>query len=145
MAVDWWSQAAENLVMGTAAVESDLQYIKQVPGPALSLWQIQPATHRDIWQNWLAYRPQLAAAILRTCSLDPALSIPSDEVLMTNLMYGALMCRAYYRRIPEPLPGEEDVLGMARYWKTYYNTAEGAGTVEAFLRYYLKVHPLEGM
>lgn len=41
-----WSQPAEDLVMGTAAQESRLTYLRQLGGgPALGLWQMEPATH----------------------------------------------------------------------------------------------------
>lgn len=141
----WWTPAAENLVMGTASVESNLEYVKQLKGgSAISLWQIEAATHDDLWRNWLKYRPGIATAILRASGMDPAfgwaLSVPHEH-LMTNLTYGALMCRCYYRRIPAPLPAADDVAGMARYWKQHYNTSAGAGTIEMFLRFYLKVHP----
>lgn len=43
--IDLYSDAAENLVMGTAAQESHLDYVKQSGnGPALSLFQMEPAT-----------------------------------------------------------------------------------------------------
>lgn len=44
------------------------------------------------------------------------------------------MCRLLYRRIKEPLPHERDVLGMARYWKRYYNTSLGKGSVEVAMK-----------
>ena len=44
-ALDLWSPAAEDLVLGTAAQESGLAYLRQIGGgPALGLWQIEPAT-----------------------------------------------------------------------------------------------------
>ena len=39
-----WSPSAEELVFGTAIVESGLTYLKQHgDGPALGLWQVEPA------------------------------------------------------------------------------------------------------
>jgi hypothetical protein len=41
-----WSEAAGELVLGTAIVESNHTYLKQHgDGPALGLWQVEPATH----------------------------------------------------------------------------------------------------
>ena len=43
-----WSPSAEELVLGTAIVESGLTYLKQHgDGPALGLWQVEPATHDE--------------------------------------------------------------------------------------------------
>ena len=43
--IELWSEAAEELVLGTAIVESRLSFIKQLgSGPALGFWQIEPDT-----------------------------------------------------------------------------------------------------
>lgn len=49
--IELWSEAAENLLLGTTAQESHMgTYIKQVgKGPALGIYQMEPATHKDIW------------------------------------------------------------------------------------------------
>ena len=52
--INLWSRSAEELVLGTAIVESGLTYLKQRgEGPALGLWQIEPATHEDLYTNFL--------------------------------------------------------------------------------------------
>ena len=65
------SQAAEDLVMGTIAQESRMgTYIRQLGnGPALGISQMEPATHNDIWNNFLAYKEPLST-LLWTLSLD---------------------------------------------------------------------------
>lgn len=148
--IDLWSEAAENLVMGTAAQESLLVYIDQKEprgrrpqiGPGLGLWQMEAATHDDIWQNWLMHRTPLARAVLNTCEVRTSAAAPFDVPALTlvyNLRYGAAMCRIHYRRVPESLPAADDVEGMARYWKRYYNTALGKGTPAQFVSNYGKV------
>ena len=48
-----WSPSAEELVLGTAIVESGLTYLKQHgDGPALGLWQVEPPTHEDLYTNF---------------------------------------------------------------------------------------------
>lgn len=39
--------------------------------------------------------------------------------------------RLKYKLIPDDIPA--DIPGQARYWKRFYNTAEGKGTVEKYL------------
>ena len=60
-----WSRAAEELVLGTAIIESGLTYLKQHgDGPALGLWQVEPATHDDLYTNFLNYRPELGSILM---------------------------------------------------------------------------------
>ncbi|WP_051340940.1 hypothetical protein [Azospirillum halopraeferens] len=118
------SAAGVELVLGTAAVESRLRALRQIGGgPALGLWQMEPATHEDIWANFLRYRAKLGERILMLRGECP----PKERQLVTNLAYGAAMCRAHYYRRPEPLPAAGDVLAQGFYWKAHYNTHLGAG------------------
>lgn len=117
--------AARQLVLGTAMVESDLRFLHQVRGPALGLWQMEPATHDDIWEHWLQHRPELVEAMAELGSWPLG-----AELLCGNLYYAAAMCRIHYRRHPSSLPPAGDSLGLARMWKAVYNTRLGKGTVE---------------
>ena len=61
-----WSLSAEELVRGTAIVESGLTYLKQHgDGPALSFWQVEPATHDDLYTNFLNFRPELGSKLMQ--------------------------------------------------------------------------------
>jgi hypothetical protein len=131
-----WSPAAEDLLLGTAAVESRCgQFLVQHGGgPALGIFQMEPETHDDIWQNWLRYRTHhlddLTMAGIR--SGDPMVW-PSADHLVTDLAYATAMARFHYRRVPEALPNAGDVPALARYWKQHYNTPLGAGTEAKFI------------
>jgi hypothetical protein len=129
--IELWSQAAENLVLGTALVESNAEYLHQVKGPALGLWQMEPATHDDIWDNFLKYRATLRELVQDLQS--PAQIMSGSTALIGNLYYGAAMCRVHYWRATEALPQAKDADGMAKYWKAHYNTPLGKGTVEKAL------------
>lgn len=128
-----YSLAAENLVLGTAAQESKLgTYVHQLGGgPALGIYQMEPATHRDIWDNWLAHKPELASRVRQLIAPWPA---PFSRQLVTNLAYATAMCRLHYRRRPEPLPPPDDYEAQAQYYKDFYNTSAGRATVEQYLR-----------
>lgn len=129
--IELWSPSAENLVLGTALVESHCKFISQLGGgPARGLWQMEPATENDIHDNFLRYNDRLRAN-LEALEFEAPLS-----GLIGNLYYGAAMCRIHYRRAPEALPAEEDSLGMARLWKKRYNTAKGAGEIGRALPYF---------
>jgi len=123
-----WSLDAEWLLLRTAKAESDLDALKQRGGPALGVYQIEPATHNDIWKNYLAYRPIKAARILaHSCS------VPQHRQLIWNLGYATLIARLVYLRSPRPLPGAADLRGQALIWKAIYNTYLGKGTIQHFL------------
>lgn len=129
------SPAAEDLLMGTAAHESHLgRFLRQHPtGPARGVYQMEPATHDDIWRNFLWHRSALATAV-RGLRLFDGRWIPDYDEMQGNLYYATAMARIHYRRIPEALPAHGDVLGYASYWKRYYNTPLGKGRTQDFLR-----------
>ena len=85
-----WSRAAEKVVLGTAIVESGLTYLSQHGKcPALGLWQIVPATHEDLYTNFLNYRPEFGSKLME-------LGVPSLSMggkLATNHMYGVTAYR----------------------------------------------------
>ncbi len=132
------SQAAEDLVLGTAACESDFRDLDQwtgpgdgALGPAIGLWQIEPATHDDLFENFLNF-PRWRGFRRRLLALRAARPSPHEQ-LATTLCYAAAVARLIYYRVPEPLPEAGDVEGYAAYWKTHYNTQLGAGSVAKFV------------
>lgn len=117
------SIAAEELLLGTALTESGLMWLHQGGGgPALGVYQCEPATHDDLFNNFIAFRPDLASRLypLRMSSLQPAFQ------LAANLAYATAICRIHYLRAPAPLPAAGDAMAMALYHKRFYNTAQGA-------------------
>jgi len=119
-----FSVAALNLLLGTAMVESNLMYIRQLPrGPALGLYQCEPATHDDIW-TWLdpqaELRSKVSGFVIRRWPLPP----PAD--LLVDALYATVICRMHYWRVPEPLPPSENAAALSSYHKRYYNTYLGA-------------------
>ncbi len=126
------SRAAEVLLLGTALVESGLSALMQRGGgPALGLYQIEPATHVDLWDRYLAYRPALARHLRGDFGLRKE-GVPRDERLITNLAYATAIARLIYWRRPEPLPDAADMLGLGAYWKQHYNSSLGAGRAAHF-------------
>ncbi|MBL4692008.1 MAG: hypothetical protein JKY92_01605 [Magnetovibrio sp.] len=128
-----WSESAEELIMGTAAQESNLVYLKQTgSGPALGICQMEPATHDDIWDNYLRYQTEKSTAMKDMFGV-----VAGDARHLTwNLGYAVAMCRICYSRAPSALPDADSVEGMAEYWKDHYNTPMGAGTVDEFINNY---------
>ena len=142
----FWTPAAEDLIMGTAAQESRLTYLDQKEasgrrpqiGPGIGLWQMEAATHADLWR-WIRSRPGLGLQILVAAGVRTRDASPFEVELWHlhgNLRYACIMARALYRRRPEPLPPAGNVPAYAAYWKQHYNTPKGRGTVAQFVKNY---------
>lgn len=121
----------EELLLGTAAQESRLgsSIDQNGGGPALGVWQMEPATHDDLWTNFLAHRVELAnrvATFLFT-------ALPKTVQLQGNMYYACAMARIQYYRSPRPIPSAGDLQGQAEMYKIVYNTAAGAATVEQYI------------
>ncbi|MBO9493858.1 hypothetical protein J7438_07130 [Thalassotalea sp. G20_0] len=134
-----YSLAAENLLLGTAVQESLCgKHLVQVQGPALGIYQIEPDTHDDAWQNYLNFRHELAGKVRGFASSDFDQSSENrHQELVLNLGYATAIARIVYYRKPEALPDDpNDIEALARYWKKHYNTPLGKGTTEEFVRNY---------
>ena len=134
------TRAAEKLLLLTAASESfGGKYLKQLgDGPALGVFQMEPATHSDLVTNFLAYRKPLRASVILAAGMartpkgaaekpDSALS---SETLVYNLRYAAAMTRVHYYRRPFKMPEDARIDTLAEIWKEHYNTKLGKGTPE---------------
>lgn len=130
-----WSKNAENLIFGTACQESHCgKYVRQIGckgnAGAFGIYQMELTTHDDIWNNYLAYNPDLADRIAKLkCS-----GMPNAYNLEYNLAYSTAMCRVHYYRVPKAIP--DSIYGQAQYWKQYYNTIYGKGTIEEYQQNY---------
>lgn len=121
--------AAIELLLGTCAVESAFgKYLRQVDGPARGIFQMEPDTHNDIWDNFLAFKAPMVKKIV---ALKMTRSV---EALIFDLRYSTIMTRLHYWRVPEKIP--EDLEGQAAYWKEHYNTELGRGTIDGYLKAY---------
>ena len=134
--VDLYSQEALDLVYKTGKVESGYKYLRQIKGPARGLFQCEPWVSVDICKNYLEYRKDLMRKVADATMVKLSYFVdPKEEdwdfLLETNVAVQIAMCRLHYRRIPKPLPSSAE--GQAEYWKKYYNSMAGRGTVEDFL------------
>ncbi len=136
--INLYSDAAVQLIMGTFWQESaGVTYIKQLGnGPACGGGQCEPFTHHDIYDNYLAYKPDLKAKLLSLANTYESTHQYPDNSLINNLAYQVALCRVHYLRVPAPLPHADDITAMGEYWKKYYNTPLGKGTVNEFIHHF---------
>ena len=130
--IDLHSESAVELLLGTAAQESRLgEYIRQLRnGPALGIFQMEPDTFKDILDRYLLRKPELFEKIKAVSGID----CYKVEYLEWNLVFAICMSRVFYLRIPEAIPA--DLTDQAAYWKKYYNTHLGKGTVQEYIDNY---------
>ncbi len=135
--LDMYSDSAQQLMLGTFAVESDFgTHLHQLNGgPALGIGQMEPRTFHSLIDNYLHYRNALFDKIMYICRFDHK---PNSIDLVTNTSFAICMTRIKYWKIKEQLPESHDVQGLASYWKRYYNTPAGLGTEEKFIEKYYK-------
>ena len=128
------SLAAENLLLGTAAQESQFYYLDQTtsgPGPAYGVFQMECETHNS-HLAWLKQKSEFWK-LIQTYQIE---WMDNCLEMVGNLYYATIMCRIHYFRVRETLPAAHDVLGLGNYWKKYYNTYLGKGKVDEFVRNY---------
>lgn len=124
------SPAAQQLVLTAAVAEGGPHFpaVRQIGGPALGAFQMEPATHDDLWGNYLLHRPALAHAARDWAWARTG--VPDATEMAWNARYAAAMARLQFWRRPEPLPPGGDPAAMAAYYKRFYNTAAGAADSE---------------
>lgn len=126
---------ATYMLLATAIHESRLSWLRQVRGPALGVYQIEPATIDSLLLR-MAKNPELKKKV--DSLLISGLGI--HENMVGNLYFATAMARYYYRTKPGKLPhlsksNPENWLRLAaQYWKTHYNTMLGKGTEDEFIR-----------
>ncbi len=139
--MNMYSVAAEKLLYMTAAHESmGFRYNKQVNGPALSFFQIEPPTLRDVFWRYSADRPAIRRGLIELLPPDYPLPLTDEyleRALLEHPMFAAAIARVRYWMVPEALPSAFDEQGLAEYAKEHYNTHLGKATAQ---RYYDDYH-----
>jgi hypothetical protein len=130
------TKTAADLLMATAAVETMLgTYLTQVNGPALGVFQIEPASLSSL----LVRLTTAETAALVGISTPQSISAQLD----TNLVLAAAICRLFYWRVPDQLP-PDTLSGLWGYYKQFFNTSAGATTEAQFISA-LKLTDLGGL
>lgn len=139
-----WSVAAERLMLGTIAHESQGQHLDQrlgkddtVLGPAFGIYQIEIPTHDDVFNNFLdsTRRAKLKDKVMQLIALHPSQHVQ----LATNLCYATAIARCIYYRRPEPLPDADDIDGIWMYYKAWFNSPLGAAKKEDWMMWYSRL------
>lgn len=132
-----YSEGMYKLLLGTAAAESEFgKFNKQISGPALGVFQMEPRTAQDIWTEYLEYKPILRAKVKTTLWKNVNLKTQ----LRYNLEYQTIMAVVHYKRAEEKnnikIEDNASRWSCAFYYKKYYNSYKGKGSTIKFFRKY---------
>ena len=123
------TREAVALIYETGNAETGYRNLVQMGGgPAVSFFQLEPATIQDIFNNYVEYRQPLLEVLIEF-GLDP---MYLEFCVKTNIAIAICMCRFHYRRVPSAIPKTKEQ--RAIYWKEHYNTNLGKGTIDHFLK-----------
>ncbi|MDP5064979.1 MAG: hypothetical protein NWQ24_09900 [Haliea sp.] len=91
-----WDHDCEDFLLQVAITAPDLGLFS-ARSNGLGLFHITTAQHRDIWDRYLAFRPELASRVRGLASQRAFLSDPDSE-LQTNLGYCTAVAWLLYQR-----------------------------------------------
>jgi hypothetical protein len=117
-----WSKSAENLLLGTAALESGMGFHLQTgEQKGVGLFQILPSLHTEIWDHFLVSDADLASKVRGLASQREFLVHPHAE-LATNLSYATAIAWMIYKYHQTHLPEANDTEGLAKAWAEGYHS-----------------------
>lgn len=130
------SPSAANLLLGTVAQESQMGHYIAQKGIGLNggigIWQVERPTFQLVWDKMVAPDIAMRAKLRLLLGYEGR---PGAERMATDLRLNCAIARLLYYSIKEPLPLPNDIAGLARYWKQYYNRG-GKGTESEFIANY---------
>ena len=125
------TKAAQRLMLGTAIMESNLEHLEQIGGPALGCFQMEPTTLADVYVRYLKQQhPELLAYVdgMRT------IGFPLSGNICFSPLFACALARVKYWMDPHPL--QNNLESLASTWKRVYNTPLGKGTASEFMLKY---------
>jgi len=121
--LDQWSPAAENLLMGTAAQESQLGF-RLHSNHLKGIYRISESTHQQVWDEFLIRDPETASRLRGLASQQQFLKAPHNE-LAINLSYATGVAWMIYLRHGFSLPDSDNIPALANCWLDYYASRDG--------------------
>lgn len=123
------------LLVFTCAVESaGGTYVKQVQGPALGIFQMEPNSFTDLWVNYVIRKPEICNALSLNLGVH---RMPQPDEMISNLLLAAALCGLFYQRFKvDPKDMTEDTLWTL--YKTHYNTDAGKAERDPSIKAYRK-------
>lgn len=115
------SEAAVNLLLGTVLAESCFNL---PPLGKHGYYGITPALHRRVWDNYLAFKPELASQVRSIASgssflMNPDLELESNHAYATAIAWLAYVASGF------DIPDADDYHALALLWVYAFHEIEG--------------------
>jgi len=101
-----WSAAGEKFLLDTAIQAPDLGLFS-ARNEGMGLFHITSAQHRDLWDRYLAFNPDIASRVRGLASQRAFLTDPDGE-LQTNLSYCTAIAWLLFQRSGKVLPEDKN-------------------------------------
>lgn len=129
-----FAPAAENLLLGTAAVQSNMGfYLSGAQG--IGVFGIDPDSHQAVWDEYLAFNEDLASEIRGFASQHEFLKAPHAE-LACNLRYATAIAWMMYQRDNVDLGKLQTVQDLADCWHRVFARKNDQQTPDNFLTHF---------
>jgi hypothetical protein len=124
-----WSQESELLLAGTAAKETGFSICSlnkdALNNTSLGIYGISSEKHRYIWDDYLAFQPDLASHIRGLASQHAFLNNPEFE-LITNLAYSTAIAWLIYIEAGLKAGTYNCLQQQAFAWRTYFHPSQSS-------------------
>lgn len=117
---------AYNLIVETACAETQFcTFPDNNHSSGFGGWQFDRTGFKHVIEKSMKYRDE----IYKKFRVD--ISVIKIEELRYNPFLSIILCRLFYKSIPDAIPSTRE--GRAKYWKKWYNTSAGSGTVRHYI------------
>lgn len=136
-----WTLPLENLLLGTAAQATQLGFHLQYDD-GIGIFRISPQRHKQVWDCYFAFDPDLASLARGFASQREFLNDPDFE-LATNLRYATVIAWGVYALHNAIIPiRADDTEALAACWHRFYCT-DVSEKQDHFVENYRLVHAAE--
>jgi hypothetical protein len=111
------SLQAQNLLLTMALLSNHFRCDDE----RLGVYCISPRQHREVWDNYLAFQPDLASEVRSLASQRWFLENP-DRELIANIAYATAIAWIIFSTSGMALPGSSDIEAQARIWQRLFGT-----------------------
>ena len=129
-----YSLAAEKQLLAIASQESGLDPFAQFKQGGIGIYQITSEQHRNVWDTFLAFDPNLASQVRGLASQHHFLKNPDDE-LRTNLAYSTAIAWMLHLQSAPQSPVANDETGLDPLCQDHFpRTNQHPGNLAVWIR-----------